>query len=403
MKSHAISVSTSGGLPVGRRPVELVERKGKGHPDTVCDKAAEEASIALSKYYLLKYGRILHHNLDKCVLIGGQAKAWFGGGYIIEPMYLLMVGRATTRVFKGGILEELPVGSIILKAIMEWLREDFRFLDLDSHIVVDYRVKPGSTDLVDVFESSDGTPLANDTSSGVAFAPYTETEKLVMETERMLNSREFKRRLPGVGEDVKVMGVRQGDKVSLTVAAAIVSKLVPDKDHYISVVEEAKERILDLASRMTGMDVSVSVNAADDYEKERFYLTVTGLSAENGDDGQVGRGNRVSGLITPLRPMSLEAAAGKNPVNHVGKIYNVAAHEIVNRLVSEVKGIDESYCYILSKIGHPIDEPQVLHVEYSGSPSLDSVRRYVESLADDVMEGLPRIWEGIMERRYTLF
>ncbi len=396
-------ISRGRGLTVSSRPIEMVERKGKGHPDTMCDRAAEEASISLSKYYLERYGRIFHHNLDKCVLVGGQARAWFGGGEVLEPMYLMIVGRATTRIEKGGSTDAVPVGSIILGTIKSWLRREFRFLDVDSHVVVDYRVKPGSADLVHVFESGSGVPLANDTSLGVAFAPRTETERLVTETERLLNSPEFKARRPEVGEDVKVMGLRENDRISLTVAAAMVSRLLESKEKYISVVEEAKEEILKMASRITDKEVEVNFNAADDYERGRYYLTVTGLSAENGDDGQVGRGNRVGGLITPMRPMSLEAAAGKNPVNHVGKIYNIAAQEIVDRLTSEVRGVEEAYCYMLSKIGHPIDEPQAIHIEYYGSAGEDAVRRYAESLVEDELSRLPRIWEGILQRRYDLF
>ncbi|MDG7049427.1 MAG: methionine adenosyltransferase, partial [Nitrososphaerota archaeon] len=55
--------------------IEFVERKGAGHPDTVCDRASEELSMALSRYYLDNFGRVLHHNVDKCVLVGGRSEA----------------------------------------------------------------------------------------------------------------------------------------------------------------------------------------------------------------------------------------------------------------------------------------------------------------------------------------
>jgi len=403
MVSERLLISRGRGIPIRSRPIEMVERKGKGHPDTICDRAAEEASISLSKYYLEKYGRIFHHNLDKCVLIGGQARAWFGGGEVLEPMYLMIVGRATTKIERGGSTDVVPIGSIILSTTKSWLRREFRFLDVDSHVVVDYRVKPGSVDLVHVFESSSGIPLANDTSLGVAFAPHTDVERLVVETERLLNSPEFKARRPEIGEDVKVMGLRENGSIRLTVAAAMVSKLIGDRDQYTSAVGDAREEILRMAGGITDMDVEVNFNAADDYGRDRYYLTVTGLSAENGDDGQVGRGNRVGGLITPMRPMSLEAAAGKNPVNHVGKIYNIAAQEIVNRLTSEVEGVDEAYCYMLSKIGHPIDEPQAVQVEFYGDANDDRVKSYASSLVQDVLSRLPKIWEGVLQRKYELF
>jgi S-adenosylmethionine synthetase len=169
-------------------------------------------------------------------------------------------------------------------------------------------------------------------------------------------------------------------------------------------VEDVKDRILNLAGKITSKEVTVSINTADDYEANRFYLTVTGLSAENGDDGQVGRGNRVSGLITPFRPMSLEAAAGKNPISHVGKIYNIAAQEIVNELVSEVKGIEEAYCYMLSQIGNPINKPKAIHIEVKGAGvSEDKVRRAAEPITESVLEKLPKIWKDFLERKYEIF
>jgi S-adenosylmethionine synthetase len=106
----------------------------------------------------------------------------------------------------------------------------------------------------------------------------------------------------------------------------------------------------------------VEINAADHPARGRFYLTVTGTSAEAGDDGQVGRGNRVTGVITPGRPMTLEAAAGKNPVSHVGKLYNVAADLIAADLVAVLPDVSAAECTLVSRIGSPIDEPQLVNV-----------------------------------------
>jgi S-adenosylmethionine synthetase len=103
----------------------------------------------------------------------------------------------------------------------------------------------------------------------------------------------------------------------------------------------------------------VDVNTADDDAAGEVYLTMTGTSAECGDDGSVGRGNRVTGLITPFRTASLEAAAGKNPISHVGKIYNVLSFLAAKEIVSEVPEIHEASVYILSQIGHPLDQPLI--------------------------------------------
>ena len=62
--------------------VEVVERKGIGHPDTICDALAETLSRNLCQEYQRRFGEILHHNVDKALLCGGRAAAAFGGGRI---------------------------------------------------------------------------------------------------------------------------------------------------------------------------------------------------------------------------------------------------------------------------------------------------------------------------------
>lgn len=154
-------------------------------------------------------------------------------------------------------------------------------------------------------------PSANDTSIGVGYAPLSKTEKLVIETERALNSEKTKKKFPAIGEDIKVMGQRENDHIDLTVAMATVSSQLDDLDHYISLKSDVKDFIRNIASKITEKDVDVNLNTADDEEKNVIYYTVTGTSAEHGDDGMTGRGNRANGLIPFGRPMSLEATAGK--------------------------------------------------------------------------------------------
>jgi len=205
--------------------VELVERKGLGHPDYISDAVAEEASRQLSIYYRERFGTIMHHNLDKVLLVGGQAAPRWGGGDVLQPIYIIVSGRATTEVRTSSGVEEVPVGRIILKAVKEWIKRNLRFLDPETHVVVDYKIGKGSADLRGIFESRSASHRANDTSFGAGFAPLTTLERLVMETERTLNSQEFKSRVPASGEDVKVMGLRNGNVIDITVANAIVSIL----------------------------------------------------------------------------------------------------------------------------------------------------------------------------------
>lgn len=385
--------------------VELVERKGLGHPDYIADSASEQASIMLSRYYLENYGVILHHNLDKTLLVGGQANPRFGGGELLHPIYILVSGRATTEVFKGGTSEPVPVGKIIVEAVKNWVRNNFRFLDPNVHVIVDYRVGKGSVDLVKVFEMGKTVPLANDTSLGVSYAPLSNLEKLVYNCERMLNSKDFKSKIPELGEDVKVMGLRIDNRIVLTIAAAMISSLLDDVDHYISVKEQVRDKVLDLASKLTPTyDVEVHVNTADKPEENVVYLTVTGTSAEHGDDGATGRGNRVNGLITPSRPMSLEAAAGKNPVSHVGKIYNVLAKMIADKS-AELPGVKEVYVELLSQIGRPIDDPLIANIKVvpDGGSLKGSVKREIEAITEEMLSKVTTLTEKFVQGALEVF
>ena len=397
------------GQPIEALEVELVERKGVGHPDYIADAAAEEASRILSKYYLEHYGAILHHNLDKVLVVGGQAAPRFGGGEVLQPIYIIVSGRATTEVRRpDGSVESVPIGTLILRAVKGWIKRNFRFLDPEEHVVVDYKIGKGSADLVGIFELGKKVPLANDTSVGVGFAPFSTLEKLVYETERLLNSRDFKQRHPEVGEDVKVMGLRRGKEIDLTIAAAIVSSLVHDLDHYLSVKEAIREAVLDLASKIApDYTVRVHVNTGDKPDKGIVYLTVTGTSAEHGDDGATGRGNRAYGLITPMRPMSLEAAAGKNPVSHVGKIYNVMAMDAAKKIYEQVKGVREVYVELLSQIGKPINEPLIANVkilpEKPDAEITSEIRREVEGIVSEILDSYAKYTRAIVDGRITVF
>ncbi len=402
-----ISVNMLRYTPTNELPVELVERKGLGHPDYIADAVAEASSVALSKYYIERFGTILHHNLDKVLIVGGQSKPVFGGGEVIHPIYIIVAGRATEFVTTDNSFERVPVGTIVISAVKDWIRRNFRFLDPEKHVVVDYMIRSGSVDLVKTFEAGvKSVPLANDTSFGVGFAPLTPLERLVLDVERGLNSPKLKSELPELGEDIKVMGLRVGNKIRLTIAAALISHLIPDPDHYMSVKEEVKNRVLDMAAKIVPeLEVEVHVNTADNPELGIYYLTVTGTSAEHGDDGATGRGNRACGLITPMRRMSLEATAGKNPVSHVGKLYNALAYKIAERVIREVPKVKEVYIELLSQIGKPITRPQIANVSIipENPEGFGNLKSDVESIVRDELSKITSLTELIIREQVQLF
>lgn len=383
--------------PVATLPLEIVERKGLGHPDTICDALAENLSLALSRFYLERFGAILHHNVDKGLLCGGAARPAFGGGEMTEPIEIYLAGRATAS-FEGVTI---PVGEIAIEESRRWLREHLRHLDAERHVRIHPRIRPTSPDLAALFlrQRQAGALLANDTSFGVGFAPLDALESAVVAVERCLNSPAVKAAHPEIGEDIKVMGTRTGPDIELTVACALVGRHVADLAAYQAKKARIRELALAAARAQAAGRIDVAVNTADGDSADSVYLTVTGLSAEAGDDGQVGRGNRVNGLITPYRPMSLEAAAGKNPVTHVGKLYNLIANRIARAVAAEVAGVQEAYCYLVSRIGRPVADPQLMDVKVrlADPHALAALQPRIAEVAQDRLSGIGVLWRELLE------
>ncbi len=386
---------------VEKQSIEIVERKGLGHPDTLSDALAEEYSIALSKFYYENFGRVLHHNVDKALLVGGETFPVFGGGEVKRGIDFYLVGRATTEFDNVKV----PVIELYEESAREWIKNNLRYLDPYRYINFKIIVRPGSPDLVDLFMDNKGNPLSNDTSFGVGFAPLSPTERAVLDVERYLNSIEFKERHKESGEDVKVMAVRYGEVVDLTVAIAFVSRYVSSIDDYMEKKEMIKREVEEYINGRIAKEIRVSINSADDLDRGRAYITVTGSSAEGGDDGQVGRGNRANGLITPMRPMSLEAVSGKNPISHVGKLYNVAARDVAERIVNELDEVEECHVFLVSQIGKPITEPQITKVSIrtkKGSIT-NGIRERVKVILKEEMETLPDVWKRFIRREITIY
>lgn len=380
------------GRPAHRQEIEIVERKGIGHPDTLCDGIAEAISRELSKEYLSRFGGILHHNTDAVQISGGVASVEFGGGELVEPMYVLIGGQAT-KEFEG---ERIPVDTIAIRTAREYLRETIPNLDLESHVAIDTRIDEGTTEFKQTI-NLDSLSEANDTSYGVGYAPLSEAEQLVLDVERGLFT-EFRERREAVGEDMKFMAKREGDEIDLTVAMATVSKYVPDVDAYASIREEAISFLRDEIDRSTEMDVNLHFNILDDLDAGSAFLTETGSVAEAGDDAAVGRGNRVNGLITPGREMSLDAANGKNPANHVGKLYNLLATEIAEEIHESIDCVTFAQVKLLSQIGAPINEPHVASLQLeTGRTDETAVRDEAEEIVADGLDSIPDLIDRIID------
>jgi S-adenosylmethionine synthetase len=389
---------------VGETEVEIVERKGLGHPDTICDAVMESVSQALSRAYLERFGTLLHHNCDKGLLVAGQAERRFGGGRLIEPMRLIIGDRATTAV--GD--RHLDVRGIAIETASAWFREHLRQVDPDRHLRFQAELKPGSEELMRLFQGGGNVLGANDTSAAVGYALLSETERLVLETERYLNSAAFKARFPDTGEDVKVMGVRTGMRLDLTVAMPLLARYIRGETDYFQRQEAVHE---DLLTHLRGhlwqlQEVTLHFNSLDrqGVGLAGMYLSVLGTSAEDADSGEVGRGNQVNGLIALNRPRGSEAAAGKNPVSHVGKIYSVLTHQLANKLHAHIPALQEVVVWLCSRIGAPIDQPQMISVQVhlQAGITLADVITPIHQAVQDELSRMPVFCQELMEGRYAV-
>ena len=398
-----ISVNALNQTPVEQQPIEICERKGVGHPDSICDSMMDKISIALSEEYLRRFGTILHHNIDKGLLVAGEVECRLRGGRVLKPMLVVFGDRATFGV--GG--DSVPVEEIVRDTAKKWFKQNLRIVDPDEHVRYQIELKRGSQSLTDIFERKGRYLGANDTSAAVGFAPMTTTELVVLQTERFLNSADFKKRHPETGEDIKIMGMRKNKHLNLTVAIAFVDSYVESETDYFRRKEEIKREILDFVRSRTNLDsIDVRVNTADAPGRgvPGMYLTVLGTSADGADCGQVGRGNRVNGIIPLNRPTCSEAAAGKNPVSHVGKIYNLLTYQMANRIQTEAAGVREVYVWLLSEIGRPVNEPKIASVQMILEPgtALKDISGKVEDLVFAELSNIDKFSSDLARGKFSV-
>jgi len=404
MTTRNILVDSLKQTPLEHQKLEIVERKGLGHPDFMCDAIMDRISVRLSQEYKRKAGRILHHNIDKSLLAAGEAETRFGGGKVRKPMLLIIGDRATFEV--NG--EKIGVEDLAVKTAKEWFKEHLRFVDPEKHVKYQVELKPGHPELMDIFQRKGRVLGANDTSAAVGYAPMTRTERIVLNTEKYVNSPEFKKRFPESGEDVKVMGFRKNNDLRLTISMALVDRYVKSEDDYFKKKAELSEEINRFVEESSNFERAVvDLNTLDVTGRgiDGVYLTVLGTSAEGGDSGQVGRGNRTNGVIPLNRPYCSEAAAGKNPVSHVGKIYNTLTHKIAGEVYNNVSGLEEVYIWLLSQIGRPVDEPAIAaaQVVMKGNNSFESVKREIEEIVNKELENIDKFTADLAQGKIQIY
>ena len=396
-----IFVESLGGIPTFKKRFEVVERKGIGHPDTICDLVMNQISVELSKLYLKETGMVQHHNMDKSMLVAGQSENKFGGGKITKPMKFVIGDRATFEA--NG--KKLPVEELAISTAKKWFEKNLRFVK-NEHINFQLEIGPSSQELRSIFKNPKSF-VANDTSALVGYAPMTKTESIVLKIEQFINSSKFKKEFPESGEDVKVMGFRNENKLDLTIAMAFVDSFVNSETQYFQRKDEMIQTLSDFSREQTDFDkISITMNNLD---KEKIgidglYLTVLGTSADNADSGEVGRGNMANQVISPTRPVGAEAMAGKNPVSHIGKIYNALSFQLAEKIQKSIPEFEEVVVWMYNVIGKPVNQPAAVVVQPITVPGskITKFETKIKEIVNDSFQNIDKLCMDLVEGKIEI-
>jgi len=392
---------------------DVVERKGIGHPDTLADALAEELSVKYSLYTRNKFGAILHHNFDKVALLGGSSYVSFGRGYMTSPIKVLVNGRVSTRF--GD--ERVP----FRKLLSEWVEDFFRINlpiidprgDIEINLNISNQSSPGRVYEDESKKSArrrwfepekiEDLPelrklFSNDTSLGVGYAPMSELERLVLHAEDFLTSNSYRSKNRWMGTDVKVMGVRDKDYYYLTLCVPQIANFVSSLEEYKNNLSDVRKDLGELISEHKIKKFELALNTRDNYQLSEIYLTATGSSLESGDEGMAGRGNRVNGVISPVRPMSMEGSFGKNPVYHIGKVYYLAAFEMANK-IHEVLGVPNEV-FLISQSGRDLLDPWVVLVNV---PKGFALQKKLENILKEEIKKIPSITDKVLSGKIKFY
>lgn len=379
-------------IPIGKQPFEIVERKGLGHPDTVADGLAESISIEYSKYCLTKFGAILHHNVDKTAVIGGLCEIDFNLGKIKKPVRAMLDGRMSECFGK----HKIDIKEIQIIAVKNYLKKVLPQLDTDKWLKIHSFVSSSSRnyfwfhprsfeDIPDYYE-----PYANDTSTTVGFWPLSTTEKIILECEKFFYDSRLRPKFNFIGQDIKVMAMRRDKNLDLILCIPFFSHKISSSTDYENRLDLIRKKLLTYITNLKGkyyssLKIKLHLNTEDQRVKNKttakgYYFVVTGSALDYGEEGVAGRGNRSRGIISSVRPYSIESICGKNPVYHVGKVYSYIANSLSEKIATVLNC--EVNVIITTRNGDPLYNPYSIIINTSEKKE----KRLIEKIIIEELE-----------------
>lgn len=357
---------------------EVVERKFRGHPDSLADMVAQR----FSQLYIKQTWKLFPELDGKCfpnfsadkVTLSGASTNWITGKYeVLKPVHALLIGKITQTI--GDI--SLEVDSIFSSAIEDIFEKALGHKNAHPHIVRQmYSVSLAGTDHnpafynpkspSDLLKILSQETVANDTVYVVAYAPLSLSEKLAIELDNITDSSEFKSLFPEIGTDIKAMIRRRSSAYDVTLCLPVFPEQIDNITDYQKIIDAATDYLKNkaetfLSENSKGLDkptVQLWTNTKD--TKDKKYFAVWGTALSKGDIGAVGRGNRHQGFISGIRPSTNEAVPGKNPNHFAGIIYQLVGEEIANTIYNKL-GIS-SVIYITANNGDPLDKPNSIDI-----------------------------------------
>lgn len=366
-------------------PMEIVERKGIGHPDTVCDIVSDLTMSAYSEALGKKLGGVPNGSFDKVAVAGGVAILGFNACEVVTPPTYYLLGKAMEvdgstdymePIFRGSV--DHAVKTIFGLEVLEGYRPNIT-VDVNSGIGAEHDAdfyKAGRKSLNSLWDYR----LSNDTVACSGWYPFTKHERLTVTLENFINGEEFKGAFPETGTDVKILTRYIDNETYLTICIPFIAKATPSELFYTAKKREIESVISNYVNERVGK-ATIALNTKDIPGKG--YLTVYGSAMDKGDRGMTGRGNRYPGLISVTRPSGVEAYSGKNPNNHSGRIYTKLAFDIA-RAIFEETGV-AGCVFITADNGAKLTEPSSVRVIQNGK---DVTAQHKESIHQQLESNL---------------
>jgi S-adenosylmethionine synthetase len=381
------------------KDVEVTERKGRGHPDTLTDNLAEQLSMLYCRYTLENYGEVLHHNFDKVGLLGGKSEVQFGGGVLTSPIRVLLNGRAADNHFGSKI----PRDEMLEDWTKQFLSKELPLLNIPNDLEFHKNVSTSNTAgyPIDDFCSSSLESakqrekiLSSDTAAICVHYPLSPLEEAVLSSEQILSNDSIRKKYPWLGYDIKILAVRNDNNIIVTSCIPQISRFVQDKDEYQYNLKLVKDILRDhLSLKLKEYDVNLEVNTKDDISSGSYYLTAIGSCIESGDEGMVGRGNRPCGLIPVTRSFSGEAACGKNPLFFPGKVYNSVGKSVAKRIYNKF-GIPLEV-WLLAQEGKSLFSPWFAMILFEGKT--DCSEREINEIVSEELQRIPEHTDALIK------